>query len=218
MTDAAPDSAYPPRRRRGRPRHVTPSPEYLQRRQEIVDVAATVFQAKGYDAGSLDDVAAALDLRKASLYHYVRSKAELLYLVFDRAISLALQDLQAMATSGPPKQRLERLLRHQIQIVASDPSLFAVFFDQRPHLDDDYEADVRTKERQYLHCFTEAVNAAIDSKAVTVKDPHYAAQLILGMACWTYKWFDPDRDNPDALADAAVQLLLGTGRRRGKID
>lgn len=215
MTDAAPDPARPPRRRPGRPRHETPSPEYLKRRAEIVAVAATVFQAKGYDAGSLDDVAAALDLRKASLYYYVRSKAELLYLVFDRAISLALQDLEKIATSTPPAERLEKVVRHQIRTVGSDPSLFAVFFDQRPHLDGDYEAEVHAKERRYLELFTEAVTAAIDDDIIAVEHPRYAAQMLLGMANWTYKWLEPGRDDISALADDAIRLVLGPSQRRG---
>lgn len=214
MTNAASGPARPEGRRPGRPRHVTPSPDYVKRREEIVEVAAKVFQAKGYDAGSLDDVAAALDLRKASLYYYVRSKAELLYLVFDRAISVALADLEKIATSGTPAERLEKLVRHQVTTVASDPSLFAVFFDQRPRLNADYETDIRVKERRYLQLYVETVEAAIASKTISVKDPRYAAQLLLGMANWTYKWVDPDRDDIDALADAAVQLVLGRARRR----
>lgn len=196
------------RRRPGRPRNVTPSAEYLQRRAQIVEVAAQVFQAKGYDAGSLEDVGAALGLRKASLYYYVRSKAELLYLVFDRAISGALADLELIARTGTPAEGLDRLLRHQIQTVASDPSLFAVFFDQRPRLNDDYESKIRAKERRYLRFFMDTVTAAIDGGVICVSDPRYAAQLLLGMANWTYKWVNPDHDDIAAVADSAVRLIL----------
>jgi AcrR family transcriptional regulator len=196
------------RRRPGRPRHEQPSADYVRRRQEIVDVAATLFQAKGYDAASLDDVAAALDLRKASLYYYVRSKAELLYLVFDRAISRALEDIQAIATTGSAAERLRKLIRHQVVTVASDPSLFAVFFDQRPRLESGYEGEIRDKERRYLHMYVDVVQAAIADQTITVDNPRYAAQLLLGMATWTYKWFDARRDDADAIADAAIQLVL----------
>src|SRR5690606_29007945 len=73
-------SKQPAPPRRGRPRLTEPTPEYLARREEIVAAAARTFRARGYDSASLDDVAAELDLRKASLYHYVDSKAHLLYL------------------------------------------------------------------------------------------------------------------------------------------
>ncbi len=208
MTDArATESSA--RRRPGRPRHEQPSPDYLRRRREIVDAAASLFEAKGYDAASLDDVAAALDLRKASLYYYVQSKAELLYLVFDRAISRALEDIQAIATNGSAAERLQKLIRHQVTTVTSDPSLFAVFFDQRPRLESDYEGEIREKERRYLRKYVEVVQAAISDHTIAMENPRYAAQLLLGMATWTYKWFDPARDDADAIADAAIHLILG---------
>jgi len=53
------------RRGRGRPRHDTPSADYIARKELILQKAAEVFAAKGYEAGTLDDVAAALDMRKA---------------------------------------------------------------------------------------------------------------------------------------------------------
>ena len=84
-------------RRRGRPRQTELSADYIRRRQEIIETAARVFHARGYETGSLDDVAAEMDLRKASLYYYVDSKAQLLYWVFDRAISLALERLDQLS-------------------------------------------------------------------------------------------------------------------------
>lgn len=201
----------PVQRRPGRPRHETPSPGFIKRRTEIIDVAANVFQAKGYDAGSLDDVAAALNLRKASLYYYVRSKAELLYLVFDRAITVALESLeQPIHSSMPPYDRLEHLLSHQIRLVASDTSLFSVFFDQRPHLDNSYELEIQSKERRYLHLFISAVEEAGAAGLIAPVDARYGAQLLLGMANWTYKWFEVDRDNASDVAKTAVSLILGS--------
>lgn len=193
----------------GRPRHVTPSIGFLQRRAEIIDVATNVFQAKGYDSGSLDDVAEALDLRKASLYYYVHSKAELLYLVFDRAITVALNSLEQPAHSAlAPRDRLEHLLAHQIRVIAGDTSLFSVFFDQRPHLEGSYAQEIALKERRYLHIFAKAIEEASSSGVIASVDPRYGAQLILGMANWTYKWFDEGRDNADELAKAAILLML----------
>lgn len=201
-----------PRRRPGRPRHETPSPEYIKRREEIVDVAVDVFKDRGYDAGSLDDVAEALGLRKASLYYYVRSKAHLLYLVFDRAISGALEQMETIAASSAAEDRLGQLLRHQIQTVAADPNLFTVFFDQRPRLDTDYEDAIRVKERRYVHIFVDAVKVAIDSGTMPPIDPRYGAQLLLGMANWTYKWFDDATDDVGGLTDAAFELVLKSRR------
>src|SRR5438132_13578769 len=80
-----------PKRRPGRPRLEQPSPDYLRRREEIIDAAAQVFRVKGYEAGTLDDVASALDMHPATLYHYIQSKSHLLSLVCARVINVILE-------------------------------------------------------------------------------------------------------------------------------
>ena len=196
-------------RRPGRPRNLEPSPEFVARMSDIVETAARVFQAKGYDAGSLDDVAAALDLRKASLYYYVRSKAELLYRVFDRAITLALARVSDALLIEDPRARLETLIRDQTINIAREPAFFTVFFDQRPRLAPAYEAEIRAKERQYLRVFREAVTRAVDQGCLSAVDPRYGAQAILGMTSWVYKWFESDRDDPERFATTCIELVLG---------
>lgn len=204
-SDSEPKS--PERRRPGRPRLAKPSPEFLARREQIVDAAARVFRERGYDAGTLDDVAAALNLRQASLYYYVRSKAHLLYLIFDRAMALALEHLEGLGSLGDPGERLRMLIRHQVTVVAQEPSLFTVFFDHRPHLDDAYSAEIRAKERRYFRVFVEAVRDAVAAGMMPPVNPRYGAQALLGMTNWVYKWFDPQWDNLDRLADDFARLV-----------
>src|SRR5436309_14584491 len=107
MQPAVSDDGVPKRRGPGRPRLLEPSPEFVTRRQEIVAAAAEVFHEKGYDAGTLDDVADALDLRRASLYYYVRSKSNLLFMVVEQALIVALERLDEYAQIEDPRERLE---------------------------------------------------------------------------------------------------------------
>lgn len=198
----------PPRRPRGRPRLTEPSADYLRRREEIIDTAARVFHARGYEAGSLDDVAAELDLRKSSLYYYVKSKAQLLYLIFDRAISFALHRLDELAEIADPAERLGAFIVHQVSIVAEERSLFYVFFESRPRLERDYEEQIRAKERCYLRHYVEAVAAAVEAGVLPKIDPRRGAQAILGMSSWVYKWFDPRQDDWCSVASDFVELVL----------
>ncbi len=195
-------------RGRGRPRLTEPSAEFVRRRAEIIETAARVFHARGYEAGSLDDVAAELDLRKASLYYYVDSKAQLLYWIFDRAISLALQRLDELAEIQDPAERLAAFIAHQVSVVAEERSLFTVFFESRPRLDAEYEEEIRRKERRYLQRYVSAVSLAIEAGVLPSMDPRFAAQAILGMSSWVYKWFDPGSDDWKRLAADFIQLVL----------
>jgi AcrR family transcriptional regulator len=211
MATASAERPEGEKRRPGRPRLDGPSPEYLALQSEIIDQAAKVFRKRGYAGVPLDDVAEALGLRKASLYYYVKTKDHLLYLVFDRAISSALERLEQIAAAGlSPRERLEALIRHQVATVAEDLEEFTVFFDQHYHLDDKSKVEMQKKERRYLRLNAEMVSAAIEDGALPAVDPTYAAQAILGMTSWVYKWFDPERHDPDAFADVVVALLLGS--------
>jgi AcrR family transcriptional regulator len=197
-----------PPRKRGRPRNLEPSQEYRDRLENIVRVAADVFQAHGYEAGSLDDVAAAMGLRKASLYYYVKRKSDLLRLVFERAITVALTEVETLAHLADPRERLAALIRHQALLVTRDPALFAVFFDQRAGLEHADLADVGRKEHLYLRQFVLAVEAAMAAGVIGPGDPRLVANAIIGMTSWSYKWFDTRRDSPETFADTCVAVVL----------
>lgn len=186
------------------------TPEYREKRDAIVAAAAAVFHEKGYTTGSLDDVAARLNIRKASLYHYVRSKAHLLELVFASALRDAQARIGALAAVPDPGARLEALIRLQVEMVTADLSHFAVFFDHVSALPDRQEGgsgELRALERRYFRRFVDTVAEAVAAGSLPPVDAHYAAQAVMGMTCWTYKWFDPARHDARALADTCVALI-----------
>jgi AcrR family transcriptional regulator len=182
--------------------------DFDRRREEIIATAATVFHAKGYHAGSLADVAAALDPGGPELEHYVSSKEHLLYLIFDRAISLALRRLDELATIADPRRRIGAFIAHQVLIVTEEPSMFTVFFESRPRLDAGYEDRIHGKEKAYLQRFVDVVTAGVEAGVLPPVNPRFGAQALLGMSSWIYKWYDPAQDDWAALADDFVALVL----------
>ena len=107
-----------------------------------------------------------------------------------------------------PRDRLAALVRHQALLVVGDPSLFAVFFDQRSGLEAQDLAEIKQKERLYVRHFVVAVEAAMAAKVIPSGDPRVVANAIIGMTSWAYKWFDPARDSPETFADACVALII----------
>ena len=69
-------------------------------RDEILEAAAQIFREKGFHAASMQDIAEAVNLQKASLYHHVASKQEILLALLDRALDLLIERMQqVMATT-----------------------------------------------------------------------------------------------------------------------
>ena len=204
------DDELPKKRGRGRPRLEEPSAEYLAKRDELVATAAALFHEKGYDSGTIVDLADAFGMRKSSIYHYVQSKEHLLHMVLERAIDLALTELEGYMSIEDPVERLESIIRHQAKMVVGDISLFSVFFGDRPHLDPAFESSLRERERRYFSIVRSAVQAASEAGALGDVDPTYATHCLLGMTIWPYRWFVSGRDDADALADHCVAFMFGS--------
>ena len=199
----------PGRRRPGRPRLEAPSVEYLERRSEILAKASEVFDARGYDAGTLEDVAAAMGMRKAGLYHYVRSKSHLLFLLFDRAWQLGFDRIADIPAIQDPGERLAALIRTHVTLVCEQKSLFSVFFGRRPRFDDAAETVFAERERRYVGVFARAVRDAGEAGLVPAVDPLQGAMAIIGMTSWVYKWYEPGGATPQEIGDDFVRLVLG---------
>lgn len=203
--------------KRGRPRIEGHSDEYKEKLALIIDSAAKAFREKGYSRASLDDVAAIANVRKASLYYYTKSKHGLLLAVFERALREGSEKIGELTRIYDPVERLTALIRFQIEIVASDLDHFAVFFDEMSAKADgqakmpDY---IRDLERRYFSVFRDTISYACCAGVIPDVDPRYAAQAIIGMTSWTYKWFDATRHSADDFADTCVRLVFGRLQRR----
>jgi AcrR family transcriptional regulator len=88
----------------------------IRDRDQIVDVAAALFSAKGYQATSLDDIAAELGTARSALYYHVSGKAELRALIQIRRVRMLVEEAEQVATSeGTASQKLAELVRVHIR-------------------------------------------------------------------------------------------------------
>ena len=199
----------PQKRRPGRPRLESPAPPdyYLKRRDEIVATAAEVFRVKGYAAGTLEDVAAALDVRRPTLYHYVRSKKQLLSLICEHVMSAILQAIEEVSRVEDPRERLAATVRVHITTIADHQDLFKVFFDERGSLPEQDQARMRELERRYVQAFAATAATAMDAGILPRTDPRQAALALIGLGTWIYKWFNPQRYDPATYAGTCLALL-----------
>src|SRR6516165_11936270 len=92
----------------------------IDSRQEILRVAARLFQQQGYHATSMNDVAAALKLSKGGLYHHFQSKDEILFNLMDHAMTITEESVLKPVMAIPdPEQALRTLIRLHIEVVLS---------------------------------------------------------------------------------------------------
>ena len=111
-------------------------------REEILSAAAQIFGQKGFHATSMQDIAQAVNLQKASLYHHVSSKQEILVDVLDQALDLLIERMQAvMERPLAPDEMLRQAMRDlYVTILLEHRDLAAVLLLEHRSLDPDLHA------------------------------------------------------------------------------
>jgi AcrR family transcriptional regulator len=163
-------------------------------RQEILRTAARLFQQRGYDATSMNDVAAALKLSKGGLYHHFQSKDEILFHIMSHAMEITEERvINVVRRIDGAEQRLRTLIRLHIQVVLSpeDREITVMLHENHP-LPPALRRKINGRKKDYLH-FVEHLVADVQrqrgsSSAVT---PRAAALALVGMINWIYQWFKP---------------------------
>jgi AcrR family transcriptional regulator len=90
-------------------------------RSSLLEVAVGVFNERGYDGTSMEDLARATGLSKSSLYHHVAGKEQLLRLALERAIGpLFAVTAEPGSTQGRAVDRLEHLLRREVAVLVEE--------------------------------------------------------------------------------------------------
>src|SRR5713226_2567579 len=96
------------------PARVFALPLQSPRRAEICRTAAQIFRDRGYDATSVSDIARALGMTKAGLYHYVDSKEALLFEIMTYGLDRVRDEvvLPARAIRDPEERLRQIVIRH----------------------------------------------------------------------------------------------------------
>jgi TetR/AcrR family transcriptional regulator, cholesterol catabolism regulator len=188
-------------------------------RQEILRTAARLFQQRGYDATSMNDVAAALKLSKGGLYHHFQSKDEILYEIMMHAMEITEERvLNPVRSIADPEDRLRTLIRLHIEVVLSprDREITVMLHENHP-LPPSLRKRINARKKDYVH-FLENLMTEVQKKAHTRTQnhsrgrvsPRAAAFALLGMINWIYQWYKPEGDlHAQNLIPQFTDLIFG---------
>jgi AcrR family transcriptional regulator len=185
----------------------------IDSRQEILRTAARLFQQRGYDATSMNDVAAALKLSKGGLYHHFQSKDEILFEIMNHAMEITQERVLAPVRSiVDPEERLRALIRLHIEVVLSprDREITVMLHENHP-LPPTLRKRINSRKKDYIH-FVESLIAEVQRtrRAKGSVTPRAAAFALLGMINWIYQWYKPEGDlQTHNLAPQFADLVFG---------
>jgi len=194
-----------------------PREALVDSRQEILRTAARLFQQRGYDATSMNDVAAALKLSKGGLYHHFQSKDEILFEIMNHAMEITQERVLAPVRSiADPADRLRALIRLHMEVVLSprDREITVMLHENHP-LPPALRKRINQRKKEYVH-FVENLVADVQKEAQRTRaaksavSPRAAAFALLGMINWIYQWYKPEGElQANHLIPQFTDLLFG---------
>jgi AcrR family transcriptional regulator len=189
--------------------------ERRDRREELTRAALDIFATKGYAATSMQDLADAVGLLKGSLYHYIDSKEDLLFEIFEDAHLNAerlMSEVDALDVDAVARLRyyLERSIRNTLDNL----QLQTLYFRDWRQLTGERRERLAEYRRQYERYLRHLINDAHEFRGVEpTVNPRYISSFVIGGTNWVADWYNPiDHSAVDvvaAYAELAMATVLG---------
>jgi TetR/AcrR family transcriptional regulator, cholesterol catabolism regulator len=180
------------------------------RRREIVEQAAALFDARGYFGTNLEDVAAAVGLRKASLYHYFTGKDDILRLIHTDFLAWTMErEERRRAYDLPPAQHLLEIVSDTLEVIGRRPGHVRVFIEHYRDLDDETRRHIVAERERYTTMVEEVIRQGVETGAFRPMDPRLGVLALFGACNWSYQWYRPsDEESPRDTAMALWDILM----------
>jgi len=186
------------------------SARYELQREQMLAAAAQLFATQGYTATTMQQVAAACQVSKATLYHYVRDKQALLAQITEGHVGRLEQlvhEVEAQQLS--PRALLQALITRFMQVYAQSEYEHRVLTEDVKFLGEAERQAVLNGQRRVVRAFARAVGGVRpDLQADGLDKP--LAMLLFGMINWTFTWLRSGGPlTHESLAPLVVGLFLG---------
>jgi AcrR family transcriptional regulator len=164
------------------------------RADHIYRVAADVMCHKGYEATSMNDIADAVGLTKAGVYHYIRGKEDLLFQIMSFGMDKVDEDVVGPAQQiADPEDRLRTLVRrHAARILGAGGAVTILIVEDMQCLAPAHMRTIRDRQRGYVRFIKQTLEQLAAEGKLRDLDPAVASSTLMGMIVWLARWFRPD--------------------------
>jgi AcrR family transcriptional regulator len=156
----------------------------------IYRTAAEIILRKGYDATSVNDIANALGMTKAGLYHYINGKKELLFNIMNFGLDELSEEVvtpaQAITDLGA---RLRFIITSHAQLVTRGQGAITILVDEVMALTPAQNRIITRRKREYFDRLREVLDQLKAEGRLQDVDTTVAAFSLLGMIHWLSRWF-----------------------------
>ena len=167
--------------------------KYDQKLEFILRNAARIFAEKNYHSTTMRDISRATGVSLAGLYHYCKSKEELLFLIQDNCFGRVLESLEErLRGEADPLVRLRIFIENHLSFFAANMAEMKVLSHEAESLAGDLRAHVSTKKEKYTNLARRILKDLQQAEAGSPQvDLTVATYALFGMMNWIYNWYDP---------------------------
>jgi AcrR family transcriptional regulator len=167
--------------------------KYDQKLEFILRNAARIFAEKNYHSTTMRDISRATNVSLAGLYHYCKSKEELLFLIQDNCFGRVLESLEErLRNEGEPLARLRIFIENHLSFFAANMAEMKVLSHEAESLAGDLHAHVSTKKDKYTKLARRILKDLQQTETISPQvDLTVATYALFGMMNWIYNWYDP---------------------------
>jgi TetR/AcrR family transcriptional regulator, cholesterol catabolism regulator len=184
---------------------------YDQKLEHILRTSARIFAEKSYHSTSMRDIARATGVSLAGLYHYCKSKEELLFLIQDHCFGGLRERLEERITDvDDPFEKLRIFIDNHLSFFAANMAEMKVLSHEAESLEGDLHQHVSTKKERYAKLARKILREVQGQSSVAPGvDATIATYALFGMMNWIYNWYDPrGKLSVNQLVDNITRLFL----------
>lgn len=177
-------------------------------RAVVLEMSARLFNRRGFDRTSMNDIAHALGVTKPSLYHYFPSKDAILLASIEEAGDVFEEKLRGVLSEARPAfAQLREVMLLYAQGMRSDVFRALVLADERA-LSKTGRGLVIKAKRRINEAVENLIRRAAEDGAIEVMDPRLASYAIFGMYNWMAVWRRDDWENNTDAIEAAFESMM----------
>ncbi|HEX6184944.1 MAG TPA: TetR/AcrR family transcriptional regulator [Pyrinomonadaceae bacterium] len=194
-----------------------------ERLAEIYRAAAQIILRKGYDATSVNDIANALGMTKAGLYHYINGKKELLFDIMNFGLGELDEEVATPAEAiQDPAARLRFVVAAHARLVTRGQGAITILVDEITALTPPQQRKITQRKRAYFDFLRGTLDELKSAGQLQDVDTTAATFSLLGMINWLSRWFRQggaltEEQAADQLVRIALHGLLRTEVGAGRL-
>ncbi|HEV7844505.1 MAG TPA: TetR/AcrR family transcriptional regulator [Pyrinomonadaceae bacterium] len=167
---------------------------YDQKLEFILRNAARIFAGKGYHSTSMRDISRETQVSLAGLYHYCKSKEELLFLIQDNCFGRVLERLQErLQETRGAVEKLRLVVENHLSFFAANMAEMKVLSHEADSLAGEMHEHVSGKKQEYTRLVRKILSEVRQAQkgGGPKVDLTVATYALFGMMNWIYNWYDP---------------------------